>query len=146
MDDELPNERAALGFVSPSTWPPESLLKFEENRAFFEEFGARLARIRKQSGVTQVQLAAALGYSQQQIAAFEKGSRRLPLSVVPALLNELGVSFEELMEIEKPVRRQRKRGPPSQLEQQLERISKLPRSEQRFVTKMIEAALLQAEG
>lgn len=116
----------------------------EENKAFFKSFGARLAKLRKEAGVTQVQLAALLGYSQQQIASFECGRRRIPLSAIPDLLDALGVSFETLLGVEPQPKKRRKRGPPSKLEQQMERISRLPRSEQRFVSKMIETALSQA--
>jgi len=116
----------------------------KENKAFFKAFGSHLARLRKESGITQVQLAETLGYSQQQIASFESGRRRIPLSAIPPLLEALGISFEELVGIERATRRRRKRGPPSKIEQQLEKLSKLPKAKQRFVSEMLDGLIQQA--
>jgi transcriptional regulator with XRE-family HTH domain len=116
----------------------------DENRTFFKTFGVRLARLRKESGVTQVQLAEILGYSQQQIASFESGRRRIPLSAIPVVMKAIGVTFEELMGIKKSPNKPRKRGPPSKLEQQLEKLAKLPANKRRLVSEMLDGILAQA--
>jgi len=113
-----------------------------EEKAFFQKLGERIAALRNARGLTQVQLADALGYSQQQVLSFEKGRRRVPVSALPELSRVLGVSVEELLGAES---QPAKRGPTPKLQQQLEQLSQLPRSQQRFVSQMLDTVLQQAE-
>jgi hypothetical protein len=55
----------------------------------------------------------------------------------------LGVSVEELIG-EQPSAATRKRGPAPKFQQQLERISALPKSKQKFVMQVLETVLQQA--
>ena len=111
-----------------------------EERTFFEKLGSRIAALRKERGLTQVQLAETLGVSQQHMQSFEKGRRRVPVSTLPDLSKALGVSIEDLIEAEaKPS----KRGPTAKLQRQLEQLQELPRSRQRFVAQMLETVLQQ---
>jgi len=114
-----------------------------DEKTFFEKLGQRIAALRNERGLTQVQLAEILGYSQQQVLSFEKGRRRIPVSALPDLSKALGVSVEELLGAaeEKPA----KRGPAPKLQRQLEQLSQLPRSQQRFVSQMLDTVLQQAE-
>lgn len=113
----------------------------KDERAFFIELGARIARLRKEEGITQVQLAESLGTSQQTITAYEVGRRRVPVSNLPKIARLLGVSIEELIgEEAKPG----KRGPAPKLQQQLERITRLPKTQQRFVMQVIDSVIAQA--
>jgi transcriptional regulator with XRE-family HTH domain len=113
-----------------------------DERAFFIELGARIAHLRKEQDITQVQLAESLGTSQQTITAYEGGRRRVPVSSLPKLARLLGVSIEEL--IGDNGRRGGKRGPASKLQQQLEQVSQLPRAQQKFVSQMLDTVLQQA--
>jgi transcriptional regulator with XRE-family HTH domain len=114
----------------------------KEERAFFVAFGERMAALRKDQGLTQVQLAEALDVSQQAITAYESGQRRVPISMLPLLARTLGVSLEEL--IGTPAQRgSGKRGPAPKLQQQLERIAQLPKARQRVVSEVLDS-LLQA--
>ncbi|XSG86498.1 MAG: helix-turn-helix transcriptional regulator [Methylohalobius sp. ZOD2] len=45
-------------------------------RAFFVELGARVAELRKTQGITQIQMADALGVSQQTVNTYEMGRWR----------------------------------------------------------------------
>jgi transcriptional regulator with XRE-family HTH domain len=114
-----------------------------EQDAFYRSFGERITVLRKERGLTQTQLGVDLGVSQQQVVAFEKGRRRVPLASLPILARALGVSLEELVG-EEPAKKPAKRGPTPRLQEQMERISQLPRGRQRFVLEMIDAVLLQA--
>ena len=105
--------------------------------------GARVAQLRKQSGITQVQLAEALDLSQAAITAYESGAQRVPVSMIPTLARILGVSVEELIG-EQPSAAARKRGPTPTLQQQLERINALPKVKQNFVMQVLEAVLQQS--
>lgn len=112
-----------------------------EDKAFFVNLGKRITTLRTRIGLTQVQLAEALGYSQQQILSFEKGRRKVPVSALPELSRSLGVSIDQLLGLDDKAS---KRGPPSKLQHQIEQLSKLPRSKQRFVSEMLDAVLQQA--
>ena len=113
-----------------------------EDKVFFKRLGDRISTLRKERGLTQVQLAELLGYSQQQVLSFEKGRRRVPVSALPSLAGILGVSIEELLGADK---NSSKRGPTPKLQRQLEMLSRLPRSKQRFVSQMLDTVLQQSE-
>ena len=114
----------------------------QEEREFFAQMGVRIALLRKQSNITQVQLAEVLGVSQASVTAYESGQRRVPVSMLPLLARTLGTSVEELIG-EQPSAAARKRGRAPKLEQQLQRISELPKPRQRAVIDVIEAMLAQ---
>jgi transcriptional regulator with XRE-family HTH domain len=115
----------------------------KEERAFFVQLGTRIAMLRRVQNITQVQLAEALGVSQQTVNAYEVGRRRMPVSSVPALARLFGVSVEELLG-EPLSAATRKRGPTPKLQQQIERITQLPKPKQRFVMEMLDTVLQQA--
>ena len=112
-----------------------------DEQTFFQKLGARIARLRKERGLTQVQLAQMLGVSQQTVTSFEKGRRRVPVSQLVPLSKALGLSVEDLLGQERTAR---KRGPTPKLARQLEQIRQLPRAKQRFVMEMLDAVLRQA--
>jgi transcriptional regulator with XRE-family HTH domain len=112
-----------------------------DEKKFFRDLGARIAQLRKNQNLTQQQLAELMGMSQQSIASWEVGRLRIAVSMLPGLAKVLGVSTEALIgEEEKPA----KRGPTPKLQQQMERISQLPRTKQRFVMEMLDTVLAQA--
>lgn len=112
----------------------------KEEKAFFRDFGARIAELRKERGLTQVQLAERLDVAQQQLASYETGRRRVPVSLLAVLADALSVSVEELLGTEPKAK---KRGPAPKLERHLERISQLPRARQRFVLQVLDSVLQQ---
>lgn len=113
-----------------------------EERAFFVTLGARVAELRKAQNITQIQMAEALGVSQQTINAYEVGRRRIPVSTLPMLARLFAMSIDELLG--EPANKRTKRGPASKLQRQIEQISQLPRSKQRFVSEMLDAVIQQA--
>jgi transcriptional regulator with XRE-family HTH domain len=115
-----------------------------DERAFFVELGARVAELRKAQGITQIQMAEALGVSQQTINSYEVGRRRIPVSTLPILASLLTTSIDELLLGEKGKKASNKRGPTSKLQQQMERVSLLPRAKQKFVMEMIDTVIQQA--
>jgi len=114
-----------------------------EERAFFVAMGERIAALRRTHNITQVQLAEALGVSQQTLQSYEVGRRRIPVSALPVVAHTLSVSLDELFGEGKPAGRS-KRGPAPQWKQQIEAISKLPRARQRFVSEMLQTVLAQS--
>lgn len=105
---------------------------------FYRALGVRIAEARKAAGMTQVQLAELLRIPQQTLAHYEVGRVRIPAALVADCARLLAVPVETLMgEEAKPS----KRGPTPKLLQQVERIQRLPKAQQRFVMQMIDTAL-----
>jgi transcriptional regulator with XRE-family HTH domain len=112
-----------------------------KDEQFFKAMGARVAQARKAQNLTQQQLGDQLGIPQQTLAHYEGGHVRFPASMIPTLAEILGLTLEELMGHERP---KGKRGPSSRLQQQLDRISQLPKTKQVFVMEMLDAVLAKA--
>jgi transcriptional regulator with XRE-family HTH domain len=112
-----------------------------EEKRFFEQLGGRIAQLRKEQGLTQQQLAQELEVTQQVVASYEIGRRRVPVSMLPALAKSLAVPIETLLGAANGAA---KRGPAPKLQRHIERISRLPPAKQRFVMEMIETVLAQA--
>ena len=66
------------------------------------------------------------------------------MSALPLLAKALHVSIEEL--IGTPAKMAHKRGPAPKLQHQLERITALPKAQQRFVMQMLDTVLQQQSG
>lgn len=135
--------RFATRIAKPAMSPDE--------QPYFQALGQRIAKARTAADLTQVQLADALSISQPQLAFYEVGKRRVPVSLLPGLAKALEVSVETLVGDEDSgtstiAPRRSKRGPPSKLERQLDAIARLPKAEQRAVTTLIDAVLAQHQG
>jgi transcriptional regulator with XRE-family HTH domain len=116
-----------------------------KDEPFFKDMGARIAQTRKERGITQVQLSSSLGIAQQTLAHYEGDRLRLPASLMPAVAAALEIPVESLFGQPHQARASNaKRGPASRLEQQVELISQLPRTKQRFVIDMLDTVLAQA--
>jgi transcriptional regulator with XRE-family HTH domain len=112
-----------------------------EEKAFFKNLGVRIAALRKDQSMTQVQLAETMSVSQQTVASWEVGRRGVPVASLPLLARTLGVNVETLIGAKAPPA---KRGPTPKLQQQVERLSRLPQAQQRLVMQMLDGVLLQA--
>ena len=109
-----------------------------KDEQFFKAMGARVAQARKAQNLTQQQLGDKLGIPQQTLAHYEGGYVRFPASMLPPLAHILGLTLDELMGQERP---KGKRGPSSRLQQQIDRISQLPKTKQVFVMEMLDGFL-----
>lgn len=118
-------------------------LMSQDDKAFFKELGQRVSELRKELGWTQKQLAETLDISQQLIAAYESGSRKIPASMLPVLAKLFAVKLEQLMGIEKTPS---KRGPASTLQLQMEMIANMPKGKQKFITDMLDALIKQQQA
>jgi len=78
------------------------------------------------------------------VNAYEAGQRRVPVSMLPLLARTLGVSVEELIgEPPSPAARKRGPAPAPALQRHTERISGLPKAQQKFVLQVLESVLQQ---
>lgn len=114
-----------------------------DEKVFYQTLGQRIATLRKEQGITQVQLAEALGIAQQTLAHYEVGRLRVAAGTLPTLAKVLSVTIEELLGEESKLGKG-KRGPAPKLQQQLEQIAQLPKAKQRFVMEMLDTVIQQA--
>lgn len=114
-----------------------------EEKIFYQALGQRIAKLRKELNITQVQLAETLGVAQQTLAHYEVGRLRMAITTLAAIAKALAVPVESLLEDDTSARHS-KRGPMSKLQQQLEQLSTLPRTKQQFVIQMLDTVLQQA--
>jgi transcriptional regulator with XRE-family HTH domain len=103
--------------------------------------GARLAALRRAAGLSQVQLAQAVGIPQRTLSFYEREATYLPSTLLPAMAEALGVTIEELIGVSET--KARKRGPKSQLERQLEIVLTLPRQTQQKIMAVLDAFISQ---
>jgi|SRR5581483_2659681 len=125
---------AACNVIGPSPMTPMA----PDEKAFCKAMGARVAEFRNAHGMTQMQLAELIDTSQQTLAHYEVGRRRVPVAILPRLARALAVTVADLIGEEAAPSR---RGPSPRLLQQVERIQRLPKAQQRFIMQMIDTAL-----
>lgn len=110
-------------------------------------FGKRLAALRKQRGLTQLQLADELGVSRKMVDYYERRAQNPSTSFVTKAADVLGVSVAYLLE-EGPVSSSTKKakpGPASALEERLQKVRRLPKKEQEVVLRMLDGVLAGAQ-
>ena len=76
-------------------------MKILEPTAFFKQLGKRIRKFRKEQELTQAQVAQKLGVTQQLIATYETGKRRLPVLALIKIADILNISVDDLLGIEK---------------------------------------------
>ena len=102
------------------------------------DFGKRVAAARRECGLTQRELGDRLGVSQKMIDYYERRAENVTANVVRRLSEILNVSADELLGI-RP--RSGKPGPKSKIERQVERIERLPPSQQKSIMQVLDMAL-----
>lgn len=126
--------------LTPTSQPTAAMAVSATERAFYVDLGQRIAALRRERGLTQVQLAEVMGVAQQTLAHYEAGRLRLLAGALPTLADQLGVSVEDLIGASTK-RRNGKRGPQPKIQQQLERIQALPAAEQRAISRVLDSVL-----
>ena len=113
--------------------------KTESARESHETISQRLARIRRERGMTQVELAQRLGVAQPVVSDYERGELRLHGELIIKLSDILGVSSEELLGLKKApsngVLKNRR------LLRRLQAIERLPRRDQQALLRTIDRFL-----
>lgn len=109
----------------------------QESRAYFKALGAHVTTLRKSRGMTQAELARAIGVSQQAVFAYELGDRRISVLVLTKLAKVFAVSVEEMVGLSKPVRVPKGRLSPRCV-RHAGRLQALSKTQQRFVIRIID--------
>lgn len=105
-------------------------------RSAEETLGQRLARLRRERGITQVELAEQLDLTQALISQYEREEVRLHGELIVELAEILGVSGDELLGIEK---RKRDAGMKNRrLVRYMREIDQLPKRDQRALLRTID--------
>jgi transcriptional regulator with XRE-family HTH domain len=105
-----------------------------------ETTGQRLARLRKERGWTQVELAERTGIVQTVLSDYERGKLRLNANMVVRFAQALDVTTDDLLQpntAQAPVRRK----PSLRVLRRLERIERLPLHQQNTLLKTIDGFL-----
>ena len=110
----------------------------------FVTLGQRIALRRKTQAITQVQLAEVLGISQQAMNSFEKGRRRVPVSLLPVIAQALDTTLDALVndDAHTTAAAPKKRGPQKKIQQQMKLIETLPLAKQRVISQLIDCKRL----
>lgn len=107
-----------------------------------ETIGQRLARLRRERGLTQAELAEQLDVAQPVLSDYERGELRLHGQLIVKLTRILRVSADELLGLE-PLK---STGPVKnrQLLRRLQQLDRLPRRDQQALLRTIDAFLAKA--
>jgi len=107
-----------------------------------ETIGQRLARLRRERGITQAEIADKLGIVQPMVSDYERGELRLHGQLIVQLARLLRVSADELLGLEKA----KGRGPVKnrRLLRRLQQLEKLPKRDQQALLRTIDAFLAKA--
>jgi transcriptional regulator with XRE-family HTH domain len=101
-----------------------------------ETIGQRLARFRRERGMTQVELADRLGVAQPVVSDYERSELRLHGELIVKLTQILSVSAEELLGLEKPKPNQTLKN--RRLLRRLQEIDRLPRRDLQALLRTID--------
>jgi transcriptional regulator with XRE-family HTH domain len=105
----------------------------------FESRGQRIARLRREKGLTQAELAQRLQVSQPVVSDYENDVIRLPADVVVEIAETLGTSTDELLGVRQPAPRSNDGIKNRRLYRRMQEIEKLPRRDQEALLRTIEA-------
>ena len=107
--------------------------------------GERLARLRKERGWTQVELAERVGITQTLLSDYERGRLRLNAEMIVRFANALETTTDELLQpngARSPLRRK----PSLRVQRRMEKIEKLPPHQQNYLLKTIDGFLKGVAG
>lgn len=106
-----------------------------------ETLGQRLARIRKQRGFTQVQLAKEMGLIQSLVSDYETNRLRLSADMAVRFALALSVSTDELLHPKTTKKKSSPKKASLKVVRRMEEIEKLPPRQQAFVLSALDSIL-----
>ncbi len=119
--------------------PRVSRLKLPPLEGVEEQLGDRIARLRKERGYSQIELAERIGIIQALVSDYETGKLRLTAEMAVRFARALEVTTDELLQPGKGKRRPLK--PSRKVLRRLEIIESLPSHQQQTVLKTIDTML-----
>jgi transcriptional regulator with XRE-family HTH domain len=116
--------------------PKKSKYKLKTQNISKEELGLQIARLRKQKGYTQVELAKKMGITQVLISAYERGRIKPGYEIISSFAQALEVTTDELLGLKDPKTAIKK--PSLKILKRLNKIEQLPPSQQRALLQTID--------
>ena len=105
--------------------------------------GERLRDLRKAAGLSQADLAKAIGERQEAVSFWERSAKPPRSDVLAKMATVLGVTVEDILGIRTAEAKQQPLGsapgPTSEIQKVFEQVRKLPRRQQRKVLEMVTA-------
>ena len=132
-------QAAAFALYTDFVMPRVSKLRLPPLDWGTESIGQRVARIRKERGFTQVELAAKIGIVQTLVTDYETDRLRLTAEMAVRFAIALDVSLDELLRPNASKARLRK--PSRKVLRRLERIEELPPTQQTTLLRTIDTFL-----
>jgi transcriptional regulator with XRE-family HTH domain len=108
-----------------------------------ESFGERIARLRREKGLTQEDLAERLDVTQPVVSDYERGRLRLHGELIVQLAAIFGVSADEILGL-KASGRANRAIKNRRLLRQVQQLEKLPKRDQQALLRTIDAFLSKA--
>jgi len=106
-----------------------------------ESFGLRLARLRKERGYTQVELAAKIGIIQDIVSNYERDRLRMHAEMIARFAQALDVTTDVLIGLHEPRTRRAPGKHSRRVLRRLEQIERLPSHDQRALLRTIDGFL-----
>ena len=107
------------------------------------ETTSRLRVLRQRAGLSMRQLAQMIGVDHSNLRFWEQSGKTPRSELLPAIAEALGVSIEELLGIEKTSKQSLPNG---KARQTFERLSNLPRGQQKRILEVVDALVTQHEN
>jgi transcriptional regulator with XRE-family HTH domain len=124
---------------------PRKSAAHERLNSGLETMGQRLARLRKERGWTQVELAERTGIVQTVLSDYERGKLRLNADMIVRFATTLDITTDELLR-PKAAQTVLRRKPSLRVLRRLERIESLPQHQQNSLLKTIDGFLKGVAG
>ncbi len=124
-----------------ASMPPRSRLKLPPIDLGKETLGQRLARIRKERGFTQVELAERVGLIQVLVSDYERDRTRMHAEMIARFAQVLGISADELLGLKHPRDTASGKKLPKRVLRRVEQITHLPPNHQRALLRTIDTFL-----
>ena len=108
-----------------------------------ESTSERVARMRREFGYTQAELAEQLEVPQSVVSAYESGGRKFHAEMIIKFAELFGISADEFLGIEKPATNGQKVS--VHLTKRMQKIQQLPKARQKVLLQTIDLFLKGAE-
>jgi len=119
--------------------PRKSTLKLPPIKLGNETFGQRLARFRKERGMTQYELASKMGLVQALVSEYERDKIRPYHEMVARFALALKISSDELLGLNAPKRKHK--APSLRLQKRMIQIEALPTHQKKILLRTIDTIL-----
>ena len=113
-----------------------AMIKKNSSLDYFKKLGENISEIRRDSGVTQEQLAVMVGVVQSTLANYEAGTRRVSLTTLALIAKVLNRAMEDFLP-----EGDKKRGPTPRIDRELAKVKLLPENQQQMVIDHIQSII-----